>query len=53
MYQQILTYIGKPNQIALASHCNDKKENQIFLIHKEIQSGAVATQSNMPCLTLH
>jgi hypothetical protein len=22
--------------------CTDKKENQIFLIHKEIQSGAVA-----------
>jgi hypothetical protein len=42
MSQQILTYIGKPNQIYLASHCTDKKENQIFLIQKKIQSGAVA-----------
>jgi hypothetical protein len=23
-------------------HCTDKKENQIFLMYKEIQSGAVA-----------
>jgi hypothetical protein len=26
----------------LKSPCTDKKENQIFLIYKEIQSGAVA-----------
>jgi hypothetical protein len=26
----------------VAQGCNDKKENQIFLIYKEIQVGAVA-----------
>jgi hypothetical protein len=28
--------------LSTAGFCTDKKENQIFLINKEIQSGAVA-----------
>jgi hypothetical protein len=31
-------YVAKHNQAT----CTDKKENQIFLIYREIQSGAVA-----------
>jgi hypothetical protein len=30
------------NRFFRGSHCTDKKENQIFLIYKEIQNGAVA-----------
>ncbi len=36
-----------------ASWCTDKKENQIFLIYKEIQNGAVAKSYMTNCLLIY
>jgi hypothetical protein len=42
MANQDHNYIGRNCKHHLKSICTDKKENQIFLINKEIQSVAVA-----------
>ncbi len=36
------TYINRFNKSWLIGHYTDKKENQILLVYKEIQNGAVA-----------
>jgi hypothetical protein len=35
-------YISRFNKSWLIGHYTDKKENQIFLVYKKIQNGAVA-----------
>jgi hypothetical protein len=38
----------RPGGTILSTVYTDKKENQIFLIYKEIQSGAVAVEEGLP-----
>jgi hypothetical protein len=40
--QNLSNFICRCQKLKVLVHCTDEKENQIFLIYREIQSGAVA-----------
>ncbi len=46
--------VYKRNTILISvQNCTDKKENQIFLIYKEIQNGSVAKSYMTNCLLIY